>query len=100
MKITKDVTNPVFQIDLQHPMQYKIIDSDEKLCSSKRDGDFIFIETKKNYKKGETHSFTIQYSGNPTVAKNAPWDGAWVYLWLKESLKNITEVTLKLLKAK
>ena len=44
-EITKDIKNPVFQIDLQQPMDYKIIDSDEKLCSSKREGDFIFIET-------------------------------------------------------
>lgn len=78
-EITKDIKNPVFQIDLQQPMQYKIIDSDEKLCSSRRDGDFIFIETKKDYKKGDTHSFTIQYYGNPTIAKNAPWDGGWVF---------------------
>ena len=78
-EITKDVINPVFQIDLQQPMNYKIIDSDEKLCSSKRQGDFIFIETKKEYKKGEIHSFTIQFSGNPIVAKNAPWDGGWVF---------------------
>ena len=78
-EITKDVTNPVFQIDLQQPMMYKIIDSDEKLCSSKRDGNFIFIETNKSYKKGEVHHFTLQFSGNPTIAKNAPWDGGWVF---------------------
>lgn len=78
-EITKDVVNPVFQIDLQQPMNYKIIDSAEKLCSSKRDSDFIFIETNKNYKKGETHYFTIQFFGNPTIAKNAPWDGGWVF---------------------
>lgn len=78
-EITKDVKNPVFQIDLQQPMQYKILSSSDKLCTSKRDGDFIFIETNKNFKKGEKHHFTIQYSGNPTVAQNAPWDGGWVF---------------------
>ena len=78
-EITKDVVNPIFQIDLQQPMNYKIIDADEKLCSSKREDDFIFIETKKEYKKGEMHSFTIQFYGNPTVAKKAPWDGGWVF---------------------
>ena len=78
-EITKDITNPTFQIDLQQPMNYKIINSEEKWWSSRRDGDFIFIETKKNYKKGETHSFTIQFFGNPTIAKNAPWDGGWVF---------------------
>ncbi|QOW09244.1 M1 family metallopeptidase [Kaistella flava (ex Peng et al. 2021)] len=78
-EILKDVKNPVFQIDLQQPMNYKILDSDIKHYSSKRDGDFIFIQTKKDYKKGETHSFTIQFFGHPTVAKNAPWDGGWVF---------------------
>lgn len=78
-EITKDVSNPIFQIDLQQPMNYKIVATDEKLCSSKRDGDFIFIQTNKNYKKGEIHSFTIEFSGNPVIAKKAPWDGGWVF---------------------
>lgn len=78
-EIIKDVVNPVFQIDLQQPMSYKITDSSEKLCTSKRDGDFIFIETKRAYKKGERHSFTIDFTGNPTIAINAPWDGGWVF---------------------
>ncbi|ACU07982.1 Aminopeptidase M1 family protein [Flavobacteriaceae bacterium 3519-10] len=78
-EILKDVTNPVFQIDLQQSMNYKITGSSEKLCTSRRDGDFIFVETIKNYKKGEKHSFTVQFWGNPTIAKNAPWDGGWVF---------------------
>jgi aminopeptidase N len=78
-EITKDISNPIFQIDLQQPMNYKIIDSDEKLYTSKRDGDFIFVETNKNYKKGEIHAITFQFFGNPAIAKNAPWDGGWVF---------------------
>lgn len=78
-EITKDVVNPVFQIDLQQPMTYKIVDSSNKLCTSRREGDFIFVETNKSYKKGEVHSFTFEFSGNPVVAKNAPWDGGWVF---------------------
>lgn len=78
-EITKDVINPTFQIDLQQPMQYKIIEASNKPSTSKRDGDFIFIETKKAYKKGEKGHFIIQYSGNPTISKKAPWDGGWVF---------------------
>lgn len=78
-EITRDVVRPVFQIDLQQPMQYSMSASDEKLYSTRRDGDFIFIEAKKNFRKGETLSFTIQYSGNPKVAVQAPWDGGWVF---------------------
>ena len=78
-EITRDSDKPVFQNDLQQPMQYLITYSDEKLCTSKREGDFIFIQTNKPYKKGESHSFTIKYWGNPTIAKQAPWDGGWVF---------------------
>ncbi|MBU4537830.1 MAG: M1 family metallopeptidase [Weeksellaceae bacterium] len=77
-EITKDVTNPVFQIDLQQPMDYKLIGSDKRY-TSKRDGDFIFIEAKKTFKKGESCSFNIQFTGNPKIAKKAPWDGGWVF---------------------
>lgn len=76
-EITKDITNPIFQIDLQQPMNYKIINAEG--LTSERDGDFIFIKTNKTYKKGETHSFNIEFSGNPTIAKKAPWDGGWIF---------------------
>ncbi|MGV8915820.1 MAG: M1 family metallopeptidase [Kaistella sp.] len=78
-EITKDISQPIFQIDLQQPMSYTIIDTDKKLCSSERVGDFIFIESNHDFKKGETHYFTLEFSGNPTVAQNAPWDGGWVF---------------------
>lgn len=77
-EITKDVKNPTFQIDLQQPMEYQFIGL-KKCFTPKRKGDFIFIETKKSFKKGEKYTFNIQFSGNPKVAKKAPWDGGWVF---------------------
>ena len=74
-EITKAVNDPTFQIDLQQPMNFKIISDDAQTFATTRDGDFIFIKAKKKYQKGELHSFTIQYSGAPKIAKNAPWDG-------------------------
>ena len=50
------------------------------LSRSNNDCIIIFPET---IKKGETLSFTVHYSGKPTVAKNAPWDGGFV--WQKDS---------------
>ncbi len=79
-EIIKDVTNPVFQIDLQMPMK-----ADKIECSFptkndfKRDGDFIFVTANKKFKKGEKYTIDITYSGNPVVAKRAPWDGGWVF---------------------
>ena len=78
-EITKDIENPVFQIDLQQPMNFEILESGIKNFTSKREDDFIFIETKGKFKKGERHFFTIKYFGNPKMAKNAPWDGGWVF---------------------
>lgn len=79
-EILKDVLSPVFQIDLQSPMKADKIDcSFPTIDGFKRDGDFIFISSKKNFKKGEKFTIDITYSGNPMIAKNAPWDGGWVF---------------------
>ena len=79
-EITRDISNPVFQIDLQQPMKVDVVQ-----CSFptpkpfRREGDFIFISSHKNFKKGEKYTIDIGYSGNPTIAKKAPWDGGWVF---------------------
>ena len=79
-EILKDVLNPVFQIDLQRPMKADKIECNfPTIDGFKRDGDFIFISSKKNFKKGEKYTIDITYSGSPTIAKNAPWDGGWVF---------------------
>lgn len=77
--IIKDITNPVFQIDLQSPMDFDEVLSNFKILSKKRDGNFIFIETKGNFKKGQKYYLDIAFSGNPTIAKDAPWDGGWIF---------------------
>jgi aminopeptidase N len=79
-EIIKDVTNPVFQIDLQKPMKADKIECSFPIKNDfKREGDFIFITANKNFKKGEKYTIDITYSGNPVIAKNAPWDGGWVF---------------------
>lgn len=79
-EITKDISNPVFQIDLQKPMKAdKIECSFPTVDGFKQDGDFIFISAKKNFKKGEKFTIDVTYSGKPTIAKRAPWDGGWVF---------------------
>ncbi len=79
LEITKDITNPTFQIDLQTPMKADAISSNFKISDQKIDGNFIFISTQQDFKKGEQFSIKINFSGNPTIAKNAPWDGGWVF---------------------
>lgn len=79
-EIIKDVTNPVFQIDLQQPMKADKVEGSFPIANYKQDGDFIFITTNKKFKKGEKYTINVIYSGKPTIAKNAPWDGGWVFI--------------------
>lgn len=79
LTIDKDVLNPVFQIDLQSPMKADKITASFPIADKKTDGDFIFISTKKKFKKGEKYTIDIDYSGNPVIAKHAPWDGGWMF---------------------
>ena len=79
LTIEKDILNPVFQIDLQSPMKADKITASFPIADKKTDGDFIFISTKKKFKKGEKYTINIDYSGNPVIAKHAPWDGGWIF---------------------
>ncbi len=79
LTIEKDVLNPVFQIDLQSPMKADKVTANFPIVDKKTDGDFIFISTKKKFKKGEKYTIDIDYSGNPVIAKHAPWDGGWIF---------------------
>ena len=79
LTIEKDILNPVFQIDLQSPMKADKVTANIPIVDKKTDGDFIFISTKKKFKKGEKYTINIDYSGNPVIAKHAPWDGGWMF---------------------
>lgn len=96
--ITKDVTNPTLQIDLQDPMKIDNVISDFEIVSRKKDGNFTFIQTKGNFKKGENYFISIDYSGNPHIAAHAPWDGGWVFTkdekgnpWMSAATEEIGE---------
>ncbi|MGZ3753103.1 MAG: M1 family metallopeptidase [Mucilaginibacter sp.] len=45
----------------------------------KRDFNAVFVTLPITIKKGSHDEFTVYYSGNPTIAKRAPWDGGVVY---------------------
>jgi aminopeptidase N len=46
----------------------------------------VFVTFPNTIKKGSKDQFTVYYSGNPTIAKRAPWDGGVVFA--KDSLGN------------
>ena len=52
-EITKDTENPTFKIDLQQPMKTKNIMGNFNHTNIRTEGDFIFIDTKQNFKKGD-----------------------------------------------
>ena len=44
-----------------------------------REYNAVFVTFPSSITKGSKDEFTVFYSGNPTVAKHAPWDGGVVY---------------------
>ena len=39
----------------------------------------VFITFPKTIKKGSKDNFTVFYHGNPTIARNPPWDGGFIF---------------------
>ncbi len=44
-----------------------------------REFNAVFVTFPKTIVKGSKDEFTVYYSGNPTIAKRAPWDGGFVF---------------------
>jgi len=45
----------------------------------KRQYNAVFLQFPKKISKGSVQEFTVFYSGKPTIASNAPWDGGFVF---------------------
>jgi len=67
------------QIDLFENMKISKIVFHDKELPFKREFNAVFIDFPAKVKKGTKDEFTVHYSGNPTIAKNAPWDGGFVF---------------------
>jgi aminopeptidase N len=67
------------QLDLFENMKIDSIVFDKKKLTYKRDNNAVFINFPKELKKGQEEKLRFYYSGNPTIAKNAPWDGGFVF---------------------
>ncbi|HEY3430761.1 MAG TPA: M1 family metallopeptidase [Cyclobacteriaceae bacterium] len=75
--------NNVMQIDLQSPMVIDKVTQDGQALEVTHDGNAHFIKLLKQQNPGSENSVTIEFSGKPTVAKNAPWDGG--FSWAKDA---------------
>ncbi len=83
-KVLPGQRSDYMQIDLQQPLHIDSIFYNKKL--------YINYPAKPYYQEGNVwhiplprmqpgsiHTITLVYSGYPTVAKNAPWDGGWIF---------------------
>jgi len=76
-KAEKDL--PTMQIDLFENMQIDSIMYGDKKLAYERKFNAVFVEFEEALKCKATDSIQVFYSGNPIVAKNAPWDGGFIF---------------------
>ena len=72
------------QIDLQEPMNIDRVESSGKPLSFTKEGSVYWVYAGDSANKSQpignsSHKITISFSGTPRAAKNAPWDGGWIW---------------------
>ena len=67
------------QVDLFENLKISRIESEGKVCSFKRRYNAVFIDFDKGFRKGASGVVRIEYEGIPIAARNAPWDGGFVW---------------------
>ncbi|AWH86485.1 peptidase M1 [Flavobacterium album] len=73
-----ETTNRI-QLDLFENMKVDSIVWSGKKMPFRRDNDAVFISFPSPIKISKGHKIRFYYSGYPLVAKNAPWDGGFVF---------------------
>lgn len=72
----------LMQIDLQDGLQLDSAIFKKKKVNYKRDGFAYYLDLPKIIASSPEESITLFYSGKPREAKNAPWDGG--FIWTKD----------------
>lgn len=67
------------QFDLFDNLKVEKVLYGGKELAFEREFNAVFADFPTTIRKGAIDSFVVHYSGKPTVAKNAPWDGGVVY---------------------
>lgn len=70
---------PVMQVDLFQNMKVDSILFRGKRMEFDRIHNAVFIDLEPHMVKNAVDSIQFFYSGNPVIAKNAPWDGGFVF---------------------
>ena len=74
---TQDFTR--LQFDLFANLQIEQVLYRGTALAFTREANAVFVTFPKPVEKGSRDEFTVRYSGNPVVAKKAPWDGGVVF---------------------
>lgn len=67
------------QLDLFENMHIDSIVFNKKKLTYKRDNDAVFIYFTSELPQNSSQKLRFYYSGNPLIAKRAPWDGGFVF---------------------
>ncbi|UGS22531.1 M1 family metallopeptidase [Flavobacterium channae] len=80
-EISFEILAPIqkIQLDLFENMKVDSIVWNKKKLNYTRDNDAVFIDFPEKLTLKSNHKLKFYYSGNPTIAKNAPWDGGFVF---------------------
>ena len=80
-EITFDVVSPTqkIQVDLFNNMKVDSIVWNAKKLKYNRDNDAVFIDFPEKLAAKSNQKLKFYYSGNPRIARNAPWDGGFVF---------------------
>lgn len=76
-KATRDFDR--LQFDLFDNLKVEKVTYRGKELSFSREFNAVFVDFPSQIKKGVVDSFRVHYSGNPIIAKRAPWDGGFVF---------------------
>jgi aminopeptidase N len=74
------------QFDLFQNLTVENVIYHGKAVSFTREGNAVFVNFPKVISKGAEDAFSVFYSGHPTIAQKAPWEGGVVFS--KDSLNN------------
>ena len=67
------------QIDLQEPMKLERATWKGQNLPLSRQGNVYYISFPQSLQTGAEETITLVYNGKPREAKNAPWDGGWIW---------------------
>lgn len=76
-KATQDFDR--LQFDLFDNLKVEKVTYRGKELSFSREFNAVFVDFPSQIKKGVVDSFRVHYSGNPIIAKRAPWNGGFVF---------------------